>query len=296
LGIIVDFDLVGYESLGIMPGANCLFVYPKRTPSGLGARVVPVGVDVGRCAAPATREAPGLELRVVTQRMPLDHPNDYPSVARWDWDPKTNTQIIGIRCGARWCQIGVPNFTTSLSNFPIPDPRERRVFTVKGWHDEQWLAHKFGGTVRPEPYLGTVVPVHNLADITLSDFTGTRWMDVARVTISPHDPEYETKFHFTTSSMPNNMNRIALCSGSWESCIAKESTASPVPAQPTCKTRDWWARVTNTRTEVFYFCVSRVPHAGITMPGTARWNWLNDDESIWTECDNGCCKVQGGGT
>lgn len=303
IGVIVDFDKTSYDPLGIRPGVNCLFVYPERgTPHGYGAKVVPVGSQGGRCTSPATREAPGTELLVFTRRMPLDHPSDYPAVARWDWDETSSVQYIGISCFRHWCEIGPKaGFTRSATHlFPIPDGRERRVFAVKGWHDEQWLAHPSGNSLRPMPFKGALVPVRNLADLTLAgDFRSNRWADVARVSIGPHSPTYESKFHFTTAAMPGSMNRIALCNGSWTECLAKDPPSTPAPVQPNCAATDggfWWAKITNTLGERHYYCVNRKDHAGITMPGTARWRWLSNDETIWIDCDQGCCQVQSGGT
>jgi len=300
IGIIVDFDRVGYAPLGIQPGVNCLYVYPAAgTPHGLGATLVPVGTRASDCAKGFSRSLTGTELLVFSRRMPLDHPNDYPPVARWDWDAASMTQYIGIRCGPRWCEIGrKEGFTRSATHlYPIPDRKERRVFAVKGWHDEQWLARPGIAGLYPRPFRGTLVPVKNLADFDSVTFRNPAWTDVARVAISPHDPVYESKFHLTTSSMPLKMNRVALCHGSFDQCRAADPSVPATTRAPTCAattTNTWWARITNTHGEKFFHCVTRRPHRGITMPGTARWLWEDDDELIWVECDEGCCQVHRG--
>lgn len=303
LGIIVDFDQVAYAPLGIEPGFNCLFVFPQGgSPNGLGAKVVPVGTNVQKCTSGATRSERGTDLVVYTKRMNLDHPNDYPPVARWDWDQKTSRQYIGIRCGPRWCEIGPQGFLRSDTHlFPgLGDPKERRVFAVKGWHDEQWLAHPVAGApgaIVPKPFRGTLVPVKNLSSLKIAAFRGPDWVTVAGVAITPHDSDYQGKFGFTEATMPGTMNKVALCNGDWAACIAKGGSPAVVPTEPACPPTDdgtWWARITSTTGSHRYFCVKRNGHAGITMPGTARWRWLNTDETIWIECDAGCCQVQGG--
>ena len=299
VGIIVNFDRVNYPPLGIRPGVNCLYVFPARNgPHGLSARMVPVGVGAQQCAQSYAPAMGGTELLVYSKRMPMDHPNDYPAVARWDWDPATATQYIGIRCGARWCEIGQrTGFTRSPTHlYPITDRKERRVFAVKGWHDEQWLARQGIAGLFPQPYRGTIVPVKNLADFDATTFGTPRWVDVARVAVAPHDPVYETKFHFTTAAMPGLMNKIALCQGRFADCLASVP-GTPTRAEPRCPagtTPNWWARITNTKGETHYNCVTRRPHVGLTMPGTARWLWDDDDELIWIECDEGCCQVHRG--
>jgi hypothetical protein len=40
------------------------------------------------------------------------------------------------------------------------------------------------------------------------------------------------------------------------------------------------------------FAAQRHPHPGFPIPGTLRWRWLADDETIWVRCDDGCCQVQ----
>lgn len=299
IGIIVDFDRIPYDRLGIKPGVNCLYVYPdSHGPHGLGARVVPVGPDIGGCARPLSDGTAGTELQVFTKRMPGDDPSDYPPVARWDWDQSSSTQYIGIRCGRRWCEIGPKtNFTRSATYlYTIADRKERRVFAVKGWHDDQWLARTGSAGLYAQPFRGTIVPVKDLADFDATTFATPAWVEVARVSISPQDPVYETKFHFTTAAMPEKMNRIALCQGSWTDCLAADRPPPISSAPPKCATADdrWWARITNTRGEKFYKCVNRVVNAGVTMPGTARWLWSDTDEWIWVECDQGCCQVQSG--
>lgn len=297
VGVIVNFDQVEYAPLGIKPGINCLYVYPSsERPHGIAARVVPVGSDAQACAAPFSPAMVGTELLAFARRMPLDHPSDYPPVARWDWDPKSSTQFIGISCGRRWCEIGQGSgFSPSPTHlYFLTDRKERRVFAVKGWHDEQWLGRNGIAGLYPAPYQGTLVPVKNLAEMDATTFGTPQWTEVARVAISPHDPAYEDKFTFTTANMPGRMNTIALCQGSWTACIATDAPASAPGAAPNCKgTTDgmWWARITNTRGDKAYRCVTRRPHVGITMPGTARWLWSDDDESIWVECDEGCCQV-----
>ena len=298
VGVIVNFDRVPYPPLGIQPGINCLYVFPTRNgPHGLGARMVPVGVGAQRCAQAFDPAMVGTDLLVYSKRMPQDHPNDYPAVARWDWDQSSATQYVGIRCGPRWCEIGRRDgFTRSPTHlYPIPDRKERRVFAVKGWHDEQWLARQGIAGLHPQPFRGTIVPVKNLADFDATTFGSPTWVRVARVAVSPQDPVYETKFHFTAAAMPLLMNQIDLCQGRFADCAASDPGAGPV-SEPRCPggaNADWWARITNTKGQKFFHCVTRRPHVGVTMPGTARWLWDDNDELIWIECNEGCCKVHG---
>ena len=66
-------------------------------------------------------------------------------------------------------------------------------------------------------------------------------------------------------------------------------------AEPTCRDatnpKTWWAVVVKPSKEVSYRCVYRTDHGTIPVPGTARWRWVLNDETIWVRCANGCCQV-----
>src|SRR5690606_4059516 len=55
---------------------------------------------------------------------------------------------------------------------------------------------------------------------------------------------------------------------------------------------DWWARITSASGDTAYKCVVRRQHPGAAPPATARWRWLEDDETMGIRCPGAGCALQ----
>jgi hypothetical protein len=99
------------------------------------------------------------------------------------------------------------------------------------------------------------------------------------------------------------MNVLSYCRGSRAAC-GVPLLPNPGELAPECGDLDvpdhWWVRIVSaSQADTMYRCVTRRGHAGQlggkTIPATARWRWLLDDETIWKECVEGCCQVESRG-
>lgn len=306
-----------YPPLGIGPGYNCAFVYVVG--ESLQARMVHFeGVEEPDCREPADPDTLAGTLLSVQRTMHPNHTDtlDYPAAARWDWDPQHQIQYFGVKCGAAWCEVGFPGFVAS--NLPSPPatadiafPSSHRVRHVKGWFDQQRLAPaSVANPDAPEPGWGTVFAAPALVTRKVSDFSGN-WVLVARVRLDSSLAAYESKLNLTPAGPDENL--VYLCKGQWETCRnlvqnVPNLASGPIPeGAPECPKADdvtpadsgvWWAGIVSTKTNVKFACVIRRDHSeelaalGLRPTGTVRWRWRDQDETIWTSCDAGCCEVQ----
>lgn len=295
VGLVQSYD-GAYTPLGIALDFNCLYVFDQAgTPQGVAARMVPVGVNEAACGQPFNPAMPGKDLDVRRMKAETGFKNqDYPPVARWDFDPRSGTHFIGIKCGAAWCEVGAPGFSGS-TNHPSPalDQVERRVFKIKGWYDEQRLAIAQGAALVPGGSVGTIVPHPRLGEMTAAAFR--EWRLAARVHIQPHSAVYNTKFGYTDGTIPSAMNQVFLCNGPWATRCRRGNDPVDPPKCSKAMADPWYAKIVNNGGVATYKCVYRHDHSGlgITIPGTARWRWLLKDETKWMRCDVGCCQVDG---
>src|SRR5690606_11226794 len=219
-----------------------------------------------------------------------------PPVARCDWDPNGLHNYIGIKCGAHWCEVGNRNESRRhradtmppprpIPNKPTPsDEKRARVVEIKGWYDEQRLAvpNQAGGLV-VRSLEGTLIPHAALHDLTAtSDFTG--WTPVATATLNAASADYKHKLNLDAG-----VNFIEFCAGPMSECIPRGTTPS-VCTSPS--DGDWWARIISASGDTTYNCVVRRQHPGAAPPATARWRWLEDDETMWIRCPGGCCTLE----
>jgi len=292
---VVNFDVVEYTPLGIKPQFNCLYMFrDSAAANGIAAYMVSVGRVEKACLNEYAPSMSGTPLLVIphTPPPPLNW-EDIPAVARWDWDPVTRRQYIGIRCDLQWCEVGPQDgFGLSTAHtYPFAHKREQRTFWIKGWYDEQQLAAKSGNSLWPLPAVGTVVPDSSLGDYSDATFPTSRWVPAARVAIRPYRTEYMSKLGLGPAVIPHRMNKLELCKAPWTTCAA---SAGGSPAQPTVNctgtANDWWARMITPTGQTKYFCVVRTAHTH-AIEGTARWRWLLEDETIWVRCAEGCCQV-----
>jgi hypothetical protein len=293
-----------YEPLGIRPGFNCLYVYADTSAIAedgepiMRAKMHPVGSQEQECGNAANAAAlSGKELSVRKDAPPEFRFEDYPAVARWDWDATNRKQYIGIKCGAAWCEVGDSGFVPSpVHDLPDASLRQRRVHRIKGWYDEQLLAERVTGKTMPTATFGRIVPHDSLFEYTVDDFHSE--YRIVGFAIMPADPgNYPAKMNFEAG-----MNLIMLCMGSPQSCTVPdtvvEEAADAIPVGQPEETLFWAKVISSTGKERFRF-VSRRAHlnlfatTGIRIPGTARWRWILADETNWFRCDEGCCEPMG---
>jgi hypothetical protein len=278
-----------YAPLGVKPHYNCLYL-TRGSPSDVPrAFMLSVDMDEGACkwAIPVER-AGTTELHVRRVRFASFTDAEYPMAARWQRDAVSGRYVMGVKCGAAWCEVGGPRSGNVLMATPGVDPGDaaavklasRRL--VPGWSDEQELAEKIPGAtgpgihVRPSGRMGRVTPVVNLGDLTVDSFgdwtvVGTVWISPAKKIWWPWWPYVDTYTH--KLGLEAGTNRLYLrlkdaATDTWESKVVTESGHETV------------------------FDAVRRDHSGLHVPGTLRWRWLSDDETIWARCDDGCCQVQ----
>jgi hypothetical protein len=305
-----------YAPLGIGPGFNCAFVYVVAdTPQ---ARMVHFeGAKEPDCRQPVDPDTLGGTILNVHRTIHPSHPDtlDYPAAARWDWDPQHQIQYFGVKCGAAWCEVGLPGFVAS----PLPSlaaaalENGQRVRHIKGWFDQQRLAPALvANPDAPSPGWGTIFADLNLVDRKVSDFSGN-WLLVARATVDTSLAAYESKWNLAPAAPDQSENLVYLCKGEWETCrVVAQSVPDlapgPIPdVAPTCPNAGdvtpadsgvWWTGIVSTKASVKFACVIRRDHSkaladlGLKPTGTVRWRWRDQDETIWISCDAGCCEVQ----
>jgi hypothetical protein len=311
-----------YAPLGITSGQNCLYVFLR---SGeWGARMIHPTTPLSEAEAKEFCTRPlGAEVlsgyRLTVQRSPnIDGLgfDDYPPVARWDWDNTTLTHYVGIKCGARWCEIGQPGFAPS-PGLRVPagltTAKERRVWLVKGWYDQQYLATLPAETADPVPtsIRGTIVPLYDLQEKNDWGLFEGKYQDVASILLEPTSSaadaaalaKYEKHFGFRDWSSSIDV-RIALCYGTLATCAVdaakltdpcmKEQHGDDKPGATTeeVEANRWYSRITVRGDPTKYQCIARYggPEGGF-IPGTVRWRWKVDDDGGWMRCLHGCCEL-----
>lgn len=300
-----------YEQLGILPGFNCLYL--SRVGGTWGAWLVPKGPRDAVCEIQtAVNRAPQVR-RLVASPVPPAKPLsglDVPPVTRWDWDAGGLEQYIGVRCGGAWCQVGddasasqpvvaTPAFSNVEGLPPSSNAEVRRVTDIKGWHDAQILAARLpNGQLTPSGVWGVITPHPSLDQHTLETYS-ERWVHIATAVVTA---DYKGKVLTLTGLGTND---IFLCMAP-KGTVPTEACDMPDPG-PKCGTMvasvpqdhtTWWIRVEYDQigSETWeYHCVERRtpsnPEYG-SIPGTARWRWLVNDETTWTRCEQGCCQNQ----
>lgn len=287
----------GYRPLGIDRGWNCLYLFPAGSGRRYVARMVPTE-DENSCLIPAGADTiGGTPLNVFPVTMPGLGPKDYPMVGRWEWNRRKGAehQYIGIGCGTSWCEITDQTMRPDSPRHSIgstPGAAERRVWEVAGWYDEQQLAVSGTGNVLvPAHFKGTAIPDPGLDTLENTEAFDGKWVPVAEVSLEAESPAYVSKLNFHRGALPSgtparSTTRVYMC---MHRCDFSDGAA------PACKHppegEPWWAKIVS-RGSVQYRCVTRTPHEGMGhLPGTARWRWMNKDETLWVRCTQGCCQV-----
>ncbi len=253
------------------------------------------GNDCRQALDPSELTGKDLEVRR-TIAEGFTEPKDYPAAARWDWDMDNLEQYVGVRCGAAWCEVGDPGFQRSptyLEQLPNPGALPeglRRIYSIKGWYDEQLLAAVKNTGDPPEPtrILGRVFPDSQLTEYTMGDFmTGAQVAQVALNVPTGVQNPYEAKFGFQATTPGQPLNTIRLCHGAKSNCLPTAALATV----PNCGNGQWWARAAGNVGVPKHLCVVRYAMPNVDVPGTARWRWLATDEGDWFRCVDGCCEM-----
>jgi hypothetical protein len=239
-------------------------------------------------------EANGVtRLHVVRDTLPGAEFDDYPPVARWDWDLGSNRQLIGIKCGRGWCIVsdqanvtlaGAPTgFEFDEASTPQENPKP--VLGIRGWYDAQRLAHRGPhGDVVPSDVWGVITPHPTLYSHQLEDYDGA-WVHVATMLVQE---DYEGA---VLNLKANTPHEIYLCSNNCPSM--PQGWKAPTCITPAGTSRFWYKishRTGGGGTDVLGCVVRRGADHG-PVPGTARWRWLASDETTWMRCSEGCCEV-----
>lgn len=300
VALIYKPEELGYDELHLRGTNSCLVL--RRMAGTLRAWVL--GVDAAaqcQSAVPLTALRPSDELQVREIPPPPGlQPKDIPPVARWDWDEQSGTQFIGVRCGPNWCEVGRREGFETSAQYDDPaatSPESRRNIAIKGWYDEQPLAHYLApAPSEPMKGLGTVIPSEGLASMTATSVAG-EWVEVASIFMRPDAGAYAKDFNFigTTVAPPGGEHsRLWLCMGDAARCkpIDGKSVFDPTACDADSHGRRWYARVDHPSQPPRYFCVVYREHpAGFVLPAMVRWRWRANDETIWVSCPAGCCEV-----
>jgi hypothetical protein len=279
--VYVDTDGPGlpdeYTALHLQPGANCVYLAHTGT-STLAlwkAYVVPGSEEKG-CERPAVLPPP-LEAKVrVTARATTDA--DIPPVARFS-ETVDGQPLIGVRCLDHWCEIGPSGFVSRDPVHAVAGglPNTLREAAVLGWGDEQRLGIVVGGNLVPSTIRASVTPMPNLQS-RASSYYEADYKTAAVIWLrgDPSSTVYSSQW-----GMRQGMNILQL--------------------KYVSSTKKWLARVGPTdntgkllsSASFHEVTVNQVPHYDMVVPGTARFRWQMKDETIWVNCDQGCCQVDG---
>ena len=153
---------------------------------------------------------------------------------------------------------------------------------VKGWYDQQVLAIMGGdGRLTPSGVTGTIIPHPALdrADLTNEHFR--EWKPAAYIYL---DAPYKGK----RLPLPQGLTEFDLCFGTVGEC-----GIDPVPtACAGVAGEAWWGRLRPEGGEPEYRCLRHDATTKVIPAGSARWRWLEDDETTWVRCVEGCCTTQ----
>ena len=279
-----------YTALNLTLQQNCLYIRHRHTAGSAQWEAVigpprTTASNVRLCNGGVGRRIP------VAREEPSPNPAHYIGAARFVEGASQRRPMIGVRCGNGFCVAGarstndIPTHAHASLTLP-PNPQ---------WHIKPWFDDQVVGVVGPggfgiHPGLrASVVPDTALASRTVTQFRSA-WIPVATVFIPgnlrlPLPPKYgfhirpegdTTGFGFTAG-----LNRIEM----------RAITIGGV--------EHWKARILNsTFPNGFIRVVKRADHlswvqaTGIPVPATARFRWLDNDETIWVACDAGCCRVE----
>lgn len=316
-----------YQQLGIKRGINCLLV--KRELDVWSASMVPTESIARCTASSTSTPYPDPTVQGLNfgsgKQLDVEHvaaaSDVVPPVGRWGFDRDGWQQYVVIKCGAGTCFIGSEDgfvredhvsaldaIGMQVSNKPeYDDP----VYTVAGWHDVQLLAQRPRGGViswlkwrlfrwfeytppqiKPaQPLIwGSVIPDTDLGHATLAEFE-SGWVPIAKVALSEQSDDYAAKANFSATKK-GVFNLV-------EACLDKGDNCPDLPSDMGCPETEagsgeaWVSQHTNAADgSKRHYCVKLNPlgdDVAQVVPGTVRWRWLAEDETLWFRCPEGCC-------
>jgi hypothetical protein len=300
-----------YPALGIKQMWNCLYLLGNPDGTSLHALMGTIGSPAD-CVGTRDPGQLGATTPLVVDREQIAGltEGDYPDVGRWDRDKDKGepTDYIGLKCGDGWCEFhakGNGSFASS-ARYSLPSataPGRRKVFEVKGWYDEQYLDLGSSTAKIPTSSVGTIVPDPGLDTLRMQNFAGM-WMPAGVVSLSVSVPKYQSVYGLKPGKLPHgdngdNLTAVSLCWAGRTDAATCPALPAGLPASctwdPTADVGNkWYSRSQVSGSSPVYKCVIRHDHSslGIHIPGTARWNWQEDDVTQWYRCDNGCCAIK----
>lgn len=275
-----------YEPLDLSPGLNCL-VIRARSAKDWDAEIVPPtptsGSPYGDCPNDLkwSEDASAKKLTVQPQRaFDLQHRQIAPPVARWDMDPDTKLNYIGVKCDATtWCEIGKYGFKVS----PAQQPKGYPIY--KGYYDEQLLADESG--IKVSSVFGTVMPGRHTEDIRQMKHYIPRAWHAATMTFTETAAAFSSAYvsyyrkYFAPGATPTS-----------------PTFSSPFEIRPSniLKIHSGYGGRLNGNHLVngsgaVTDSVDYHIHSKSIRVATVRWRWDQRDEKVWSYCDpEGCCE------
>jgi hypothetical protein len=265
-----------YDLLNLKGGTNCVWLGHQHGHAEQDGWFAYIG-QADNCEFDPSKSR---SMMAVTAMPFSGRPADIPASARFHEDEREATYFIGLRCLDRWCIIGgVPS---PMAKRPVhrgdpPPPLSKRAWVMIGAHDEQKLAIVRGMGPQPHPsrIRASVTPVDDLDQLDESDYA--TWRDVATFWLRD-DPE-GTKYAPDCPTKPRGCwglrrgkNTLQLrYDGVWHAQVLPGGNGTPWPLD-----------------------VNDCAHFDVMVPGTARFHWRDDDDTVWIRCSQGCCQVQPG--
>ncbi|MBI4545311.1 MAG: hypothetical protein HY703_08960 [Gemmatimonadetes bacterium] len=278
---IISYDEAApdYEELGIRLGTNCLWL--QRSDQGEWSAAMRHPLDSEGNWSPAGTCADSLEQPDFSnlQVNPVEGA-EYPTAARWGWDPETWTQTMGVRCldaagtGSGWCEVGIGGFQPAA-----PPPGQGAKREGRGWYDEQYLAYSDGDTLKPSTLKGTIIPVDRLEDWDEPDFRGSgKVVATIRLEGDLTQNQLALEYYAHKFDLDEQALRSALPAGEIKLWLIRNGsewqTRFQLPGGP----------LGTSRPAILWNW-----HQGKL--GLVRWKWNENDEGTWVPCASGCCVV-----
>jgi hypothetical protein len=307
-----------YAPLGVSAGFDCVVLQwegpvGSSKPRNYHAWMVPVDLQQS-CASPldlpaaAAHYLGAVELPAQSDSTGAD---EIPPVARWDWDPRRGEQYVGIACPSGWCELygedpDHPHGHSGSRNYKVSGAMNLpghagRVVRQKGWYDEEYLASTVTTPGKPPELdgagaFGTVFPVPELKGRTSNDYPVGKFVPVAWISISPASQGYSGKYGFSLNKAPPqrpDVNALFLCFDDGSNACKAKPKYKCSPTHDLTNGPSYYARLGASPDDpnATDFCVDYIATKGADTPGTVRWRWLDDDQTIWVSCPAGCCQL-----
>jgi hypothetical protein len=284
-----------YQALGLNPGFSCVFLRHEAGSSELSGwhayvtKLLSVSTS-NYCPAPTAEQ----QLRVIpVQDANFRNASDYPLIGRFreaTYAGHKGYPLLGLKCVAAFCLIspdlGADHPHVSEHLGVHPGARNWQVF---GWNDEQHPGRSAvaGGPIQSQwTWNASIIAAAGLGNLKVSDFSADTLVHVATVYLRsppPKGSKYDTKWHWGQGENHIFLHHVGTDDNAGWSGVARQHF------KPTLL--DKLLALFGTPYE-YPLKVTRTPHAGVTVEGTARFAWSDTDEDAWARCDAGCCRIE----